>query len=59
MFYFLYDRTRPDELHITVRHGTYPLEAIETFFEGETTWNEDRKRFETLTVTHGLLGACA
>ncbi len=57
MFSFLYDRNQPDTLHITVRHGTDPLEAIGTFFEGETTWNEERKRFETMTATHGIYWA--
>ena len=54
VFYFLYDRDQPDELHIAVRHRTEPLEAIETFFDGETSWNEQRKRFETMTATHGI-----
>ena len=56
-FYFLFDKNQTNELHISVRHGTVPREAIDTFFEGETAWNEQRKRFETMTATRGIYWA--
>ena len=54
-FRFYYDLEHPEVLHITLRHGTVPEDAIRTFFEGETRpWDEDRSRFETVTETHGI-----
>ena len=53
-FYFKYDDVAPDLLHIYARHLTAPTEAIETYFYGETTWNERYKRFETSTDSHGI-----
>lgn len=54
-FRFYYDLDVPEVLHVTVRHGTTPEEAIRTFFEGEERpWDEARQRFETATDTHGL-----
>ena len=53
-FDFKCEPTQPSLLHIFARHGTSPQDAISTFFEGETNWNETRKRFETFTETHGL-----
>lgn len=54
LFVFSYDKTAPDLLHIFVRHLVEPSHAIETFFDGETTWNAKHKRFETYTKSHGL-----
>ena len=56
-FDFRYEPTRPFLLHILVRHGVGPQEAIDTFFEGKTTWDEEHKRFETFSNTHGLYWA--
>ena len=54
-FRFYYDLEHPEVLHITLRHGTAPADAIRTFFEGEAhPWDEARSRFETMTATHGL-----
>lgn len=54
-FRFYYDLDVPEALHVTVRHGTTPEEAIRAFFEGEEgPWNEARQRFETATETHGI-----
>jgi hypothetical protein len=54
-FRFYYDLDYPDVLHITLRHGTTPALAIETFFDGDKhPWDEDRARFETLTASYGL-----
>ena len=54
VFYFLFDSNQPDQLHITVRHGATPVEAIQTLFEGITVWNEQRKRFETVAALRGI-----
>lgn len=46
-----------DVLHIYARHLTTPVDAIRTFFAGHperTVWNEQHRRFETYTDTHGL-----
>ena len=53
-FYFLYDRNRADELHISRRIGIDVEIAIDTFFDG--THNEDsrHRRFECYTETHGV-----
>jgi hypothetical protein len=53
-FVFKYDDTDPSLLHIYARHLTSPADAIRTFYEGSSTWNEDRGRFETYSATHGL-----
>jgi hypothetical protein len=31
-----YDAEHPQILHITLRHGTTPVDAVRTFFEGST-----------------------
>ena len=33
-FRFYYDREYPTVLHITLRHGTVPADAVQAFFEG-------------------------
>jgi hypothetical protein len=53
-FVFKYDDADPSILHIFARHLTSIDDALDTFFEGETTWNPERRRFETYTETHGL-----
>lgn len=53
-FYFKYDDVASDLLHIYARHLTTPTETIETYFYGETSWNERYKRFETFSGTHGI-----
>ena len=54
-FRFCYDAEHPQVLHITLRHGTTPVDAIGTFFAGETgPWDEVQARFETLSATHGI-----
>ncbi len=54
-FRFYYDVEIPEVLHITLRHGTTPDEAISVFFEGATApWNAANARYETLTDTHAL-----
>ena len=39
-------------LHIAIRHGTTPADAVAAYFAGVTTWNGDNKRFETSTASH-------
>ena len=54
-FRFYYDVEVPEMLHVTLRHGTRPEDAIRTFFDGEeNSWDEARQRFESATETHGL-----
>ena len=54
-FRFYYDLEVPEVLHVTLRHGTTPEDAIQTFFEGEQQlWNEERQRFETMSDTLSL-----
>lgn len=54
-FRFYYDLEHPEVLHMTLRHGTVPEDAIRTFLEGETRpWDEARSRFETVTESHGI-----
>jgi hypothetical protein len=50
-FYFKYD---DDLLHIYVRHLTTIDNALETFFNTSGKWNDERKRFENFSETHGL-----
>ena len=55
LFRFYYDLEAPEVLHITLRHGTTPRDAIRAFFEGESgSWNQARQRFETISESHGL-----
>jgi hypothetical protein len=54
VFVFKVDEDAPDMLHIYARHVTTPQDAIETFFDGTTIWNPERRRFETCTDTHCL-----
>jgi ribosomal protein L31 len=53
-FLFKFDEVAPDLLHIYARHLTTARDAIETYFEGQSTWNEQYERFETSTATHCL-----
>jgi hypothetical protein len=54
-FRFYYDIEVPEVLHITLRHGTTPEDAISAFLEGEQrSWDEARQRFETVSETHRL-----
>ena len=54
-FRFYYDLEVPEVLHITLRHGTTPEDAIGAFFDGEvSSWDAARQRFESATATHGL-----
>jgi len=56
-FVFAYDDDAPDLLHIYVRHLTSVDDALDTFFNGQTHWNEGHKRFETYTDACGLFGS--
>lgn len=54
-FRFYYDVEVPELLHMTLRHGTRPGDAIRAFLEGEhRPWDEARQRFETVSETHRL-----
>ena len=51
-FLFKFDEQALDLLHIYARHLTSPKDAVATFFEGQTTWNEQLERFETYSTSH-------
>lgn len=52
-FVFKYEPDIEDEmLHIWVRHTKEPMDAMEAFFEGDTEWNHEHKRFETVSPTN-------
>jgi hypothetical protein len=51
-FFFKYDESAPELLHIYARHLTTIGQALWTWFNGESIWNEKNKRFETKTKTH-------
>ena len=53
-FVFAYDDDAPDLLHIYVRYLTVVDDPLDTFFNGQTHWNEGHKRFETYTDACGL-----
>jgi len=55
-FFFLYDNQQPNVLHV-IHRGTSPEAAIRAYFEAEPTWNEARKRYESIGTTHGIYWA--
>jgi len=46
-FRLYFDTDEPGLLHISARHGMSAADAVALFFEGECSWNEARKRFES------------
>lgn len=46
-FRLYFDADEPGGLHIAVRHGMTAAAAAALFFEGERSWNEVRRRFES------------
>ncbi len=54
IFYFKFDDTVPELLHIYARHMTEPSDAVKTFFTSVPKWNEKRRRFENYSQTHGI-----
>lgn len=48
------ENTQEEMLHIWVRHTTETKDAIKTFLEGNTIWNNENKRFETTNKTHSV-----
>lgn len=53
-FRFAHEAGQDGPLHITVRHGTTPEDAVRTFLRGMTVLNPTYKRFETQTENHVL-----
>ena len=52
-FVFKYEENMKEEmLHIWVRHTTEPKDVVKAFLEGDTTWNQKNKRFETTSQKH-------
>ena len=54
IFFFKYDPSSPELLHIYVRHLTTVGQALFVWFNGKTIFNEVYNRFETETETHCL-----
>jgi len=53
-FRFYYDDESTRLLHVESR-GTTTVDAIRTFFEGQTIgWQEEHARWLTITATHGI-----
>jgi len=46
-FRLYFDADEPGVLHIYARHGMTAAAAAALFFEGECSWNEARRRFES------------
>lgn len=55
-FFFKYDSDAKDKLlHIWVRHLTTIDNALDVFFENNSTiWNKKHERFESYSDKHGL-----
>ena len=53
-FFFKYDISSTEQLHIYVRHLTTIDNALDVFFEGESTWNSEHQRFESKNDSHEL-----
>lgn len=53
-FVFKHDDDTPELLHSFARHLTTIDDALDAFFSGETSWDPERRRFETYSETHGL-----
>ncbi len=54
IFRFKYDQVAPSILHIYARHLTEIDDALDVFFDTKPTWNDQFKRFENYSDTHGL-----
>jgi hypothetical protein len=54
IFRFLFDLNDPSQLHIALRWGVSPEEAIECFRTGieRTLWLEQKRCFETISDSH-------
>lgn len=53
-FFFAYDKDAPEMLPIYVRHLTEIDNALDAYFDGQSTWNPKHQCFETYNKTHGL-----
>lgn len=53
-FFFKYEPSQPELLHIYVRHLTTIEEAITVFFESEPTFNKQYDRYENSNETHTI-----
>ena len=53
-FFFKYEPSSPELLHIYVRHLSTVGQALWIWFNGKTNFNEAYNRFETETETHCL-----
>jgi hypothetical protein len=46
-FRLYFDADEPGVLHVYARHGMTIADAAALFFEGQRSWNEARRRFES------------
>jgi len=53
-FHFFFAKSSDAELHITAAHGTTPDEAVTTYFNGITEFDDTHRRFITMSATHTL-----
>ncbi len=53
-FLFRYDQVDPTLLHIYARHLTSIDDALDVYFDTRPVWNEQFRRFENYSTTHGL-----
>ena len=53
-FVFKMDEVDPEMLHTYARHLTTIDDALDAFFDSTPDWNENFKRYENYTDTHGL-----
>ena len=55
-FHFFYEKAdhSATRLHITAAHGTSVADAIQTYFGGVTSYDEEHRRFVTANDIHTL-----
>ncbi len=55
-FFFAFDSTDPDQLHIYARHLATVEDALDVWFDDTTedVWNKQYRRYETVGHTHVL-----
>ena len=51
-FFFKHEPPEEELLHIYVRHLSNETDTISAFFTGDTTWNQERERWETVGENH-------
>jgi hypothetical protein len=54
IFFFKYELSQPELLHIWVRHLTTPKDALKVFFSSEDVYNKKYKRYENSNDKHSI-----